>query len=139
MLLIEAAEAGNEKEVEECAVVFTEHAAKLEEVREPLLIFKRRGNVMAYRGIWNVYACHSSVLFIASYKVVNFLALTFFNPHDQEALQVYNFDAFMRRVCFFLLRKLRIVILFYWNYFSYSMISTNLVALLLSVVTPSYS
>lgn len=32
MLLIEAAEAGNEKEVEECAVVFTEHAAKLEEV-----------------------------------------------------------------------------------------------------------
>ncbi len=33
MLLIEAAESGNEKEVEECAVVFTEHAAKLEEVR----------------------------------------------------------------------------------------------------------
>ena len=38
MLLIEAAEAGNEKEVEECAVVFTEHAAKLEEVREKLII-----------------------------------------------------------------------------------------------------
>ena len=32
MLLIEAAEAGNEKEVEECAVVFREHATKLEEV-----------------------------------------------------------------------------------------------------------
>ena len=32
ILLIEAAMAGNEKEVEECAVVFTEHAAKLEEV-----------------------------------------------------------------------------------------------------------
>ena len=39
MLLIEAAEAGNEKEVEECAVVFTEHAAKLEEVRKKLVIF----------------------------------------------------------------------------------------------------
>lgn len=38
MLLIEAAEAGNEKEVEECAVVFTEHAAKLEEVREKCYI-----------------------------------------------------------------------------------------------------
>ena len=35
MLLIEAAEAGNEKEVNECAVVFTEHAAKLEEVNIP--------------------------------------------------------------------------------------------------------
>ena len=49
MLLIEAAEAGNEKEVEECAVVFTEHAAKLEEVRERLLTFRRRDIMMAYR------------------------------------------------------------------------------------------
>lgn len=32
MMLIEAAQAGNEKEVEECAKLFTEHAAKLQEV-----------------------------------------------------------------------------------------------------------
>lgn len=31
--MIEAAQAGNEREVEECAKLFTEHAAKLEEVR----------------------------------------------------------------------------------------------------------
>ena len=33
MLLVEAAQEGNQKEVEECAIVFTESAAKLEEVR----------------------------------------------------------------------------------------------------------
>lgn len=32
MLLVEAAQEGNQKEVEECAIVFTEGAAKLEEV-----------------------------------------------------------------------------------------------------------
>lgn len=32
LMLIEAAQAGNEKEVEECAKLFTDHAAKLEEV-----------------------------------------------------------------------------------------------------------
>ena len=37
MLLVEAAQDGNQKEVEECAIVFTEGAAKLEEVG---LIFK---------------------------------------------------------------------------------------------------
>ena len=30
--MIEAAQAGNEREVEECAKLFTDHAAKLEEV-----------------------------------------------------------------------------------------------------------
>lgn len=33
IMMIEAAQAGNEREVEECAKLFTEHAAKLEEVR----------------------------------------------------------------------------------------------------------
>ena len=33
MLLVEAAQEGNQKEVEECAIVFTEGAAKLEEVK----------------------------------------------------------------------------------------------------------
>ena len=33
LMLIEAAQAGNEREVEECAKLFTDHAAKLEEVR----------------------------------------------------------------------------------------------------------
>lgn len=33
MLLVEAAQDGNQKEVEECAIVFTEGAARLEEVR----------------------------------------------------------------------------------------------------------
>lgn len=37
MVLIEAATAGNEKEVEECAVVFKEHANKLVEVSENVL------------------------------------------------------------------------------------------------------
>ena len=32
IMMIEAAQAGNEKEVEECAKLFTDHAAKLEEV-----------------------------------------------------------------------------------------------------------
>ena len=32
MLLVEAAREGNQKEVEECAIVFSEGAAKLEEV-----------------------------------------------------------------------------------------------------------
>ena len=32
LMLIEAAQAGNEREVEECAKLFTDHAAKLEEV-----------------------------------------------------------------------------------------------------------
>ena len=32
LMLIEAAQAGNEKEVEDCAKLFSEHAAKLEEV-----------------------------------------------------------------------------------------------------------
>lgn len=44
MLLVEAAQEGNQKEVEECAIVFTEGAAKLEEVGfflllRPLLTF----------------------------------------------------------------------------------------------------
>ena len=39
MLLVEAAQEGNQKEVEECAIVFTESAAKLEEVRFLLLPF----------------------------------------------------------------------------------------------------
>jgi catenin alpha len=38
LVLIEAAKAGNEKEVEEYALVFTEHANKLVEVRI-ILIF----------------------------------------------------------------------------------------------------
>lgn len=33
IMMIEAAQAGNEREVEECAKLFTEHAAKLEEVK----------------------------------------------------------------------------------------------------------
>ena len=33
IMLIEAAQAGNEREVEECAKLFIDHAAKLEEVR----------------------------------------------------------------------------------------------------------
>lgn len=33
IMLIEAAQAGNEREVEECATLFIDHAAKLEEVR----------------------------------------------------------------------------------------------------------
>ena len=33
IMMIEAAQAGNEGEVEECAKLFTDHAAKLEEVR----------------------------------------------------------------------------------------------------------
>lgn len=33
IMMIEAAQAGNEREVEECAKLFTDHAAKLEEVR----------------------------------------------------------------------------------------------------------
>lgn len=37
MVLIEAATAGNEKEVEECAVVFKEHANKLVEVSKNVL------------------------------------------------------------------------------------------------------
>ena len=32
IMMIEAAQAGNEREVEECAKLFTDHAAKLEEV-----------------------------------------------------------------------------------------------------------
>ena len=32
LMLIEAAQAGNEREVEECAKLFIDHAAKLEEV-----------------------------------------------------------------------------------------------------------
>ena len=34
MLLIEAAQAGNEAEVEDCAIIFSEHASKLQEVAE---------------------------------------------------------------------------------------------------------
>lgn len=33
IMMIEAAQAGNEREVEECAKLFTDHAAKLGEVR----------------------------------------------------------------------------------------------------------
>ena len=33
LMMVEAAQAGNEREVEECARLFTDHAAKLEEVR----------------------------------------------------------------------------------------------------------
>lgn len=35
LVLMEAAKAGNEQEVEECAQVFTEHANKLVEVSDP--------------------------------------------------------------------------------------------------------
>ena len=38
LVLIEAAKAGNEKEVEEYALVFTEHANKLVEVRNGSII-----------------------------------------------------------------------------------------------------
>ena len=39
MLLVEAAQDGNQKEVEECAIVFTEGAAKLEEVHSGSCFF----------------------------------------------------------------------------------------------------
>ena len=41
LMLIEAAQAGNEREVEECAKLFTDHANKLEEVILWFVIFKR--------------------------------------------------------------------------------------------------
>ena len=41
MLLVEAAREGNQKEVEECAIVFSEGAAKLEEVRLITIGIKR--------------------------------------------------------------------------------------------------
>lgn len=40
LVLIEAAHSGDEKEVEECALVFTEHANKLVEVRKIFKIIK---------------------------------------------------------------------------------------------------
>ena len=40
LMMIEAAQAGNEAEVEDCAVLFAEHAAKLEEVSYALHFLK---------------------------------------------------------------------------------------------------
>lgn len=40
LVLIEAAHSGDEKEVEECALVFTEHANKLVEVKSIFKIIK---------------------------------------------------------------------------------------------------
>ena len=40
IMMIEAAQAGNEREVEDCAKLFIDHAAKLEEVRQKNLISK---------------------------------------------------------------------------------------------------
>lgn len=41
LMLIEAAQAGNEREVEECAKLFIDHAAKLEEVSLWFVVVKR--------------------------------------------------------------------------------------------------
>ena len=40
-MLIEAAQAGNEREVEECAKLFIDHAAKLEEVSLWFVVVRR--------------------------------------------------------------------------------------------------
>lgn len=40
LMMIEAAQAGNEGEVEECAVLFAEHAAKLEEASSKIVYCK---------------------------------------------------------------------------------------------------
>ena len=41
LMLIEAAQAGNEREVEECAKLFIDHAAKLEEVSLWFVVVRR--------------------------------------------------------------------------------------------------
>ena len=41
LMLIEAAQAGNEREVEECAKLFIDHAAKLEEVSLWFVVIRR--------------------------------------------------------------------------------------------------
>lgn len=47
LMMIEAAKAGNERETEECAKLFMDHAAKLEEVRLSLTLRLLEGKRMS--------------------------------------------------------------------------------------------
>lgn len=52
MLLVEAAQDGNQKEVEECAIVFTESAAKLEEVSCTVFLSIQKCCVLRFPPRW---------------------------------------------------------------------------------------